>query len=80
LSEKSRVRAKNMQYLYDLIFVKFLNKKIFEKKYFDSFKYEDLNKGDILFRENEKLDYVYLIVEGNLDLYIRKNIFTLMMI
>ena len=76
LSEKTRVRAKNMQYLYDLIFVKFLSKQIFEKKYFDSFKYEDRNKGDILFRENEKLGYLYLIVEGKLDLYIKRNIIT----
>jgi len=74
LSEKSRVKMKNIQYIYDLLFGKFLNKQIFEKKYFDHFKYEELNKGEILFKENQNLEYIYLIVEGNLDLFVKKNI------
>lgn len=46
-------------------------------KYFDYFKYGELNKGDILYRENDKIDYVYFIIEGQLDLTIRKNLFTI---
>ncbi len=74
LSEKNRINTRNMHYLYDLLFGKFMNKQIFEKRYFEYFKYEELNKGDVLFKENEKLDFMYLIVEGNLDLCIKRNI------
>jgi len=77
LSEKKKLRISNCQFLFDLIFEKFLIKKNFEMKYFDNFKYGELNKGDVLYKENDKIDYVYIIIEGQLDLTIKKNLFTI---
>jgi hypothetical protein len=77
LSEKKKLRISNCQFLFDLIFDKFLIKKNFEIKYFDNFKYGELNKGDVIYKENDKVDYVYFIIEGQLDLNIKKNLFTI---
>ena len=59
-------------YLFDKI-----PQKKFEKKYFSWFILETYNKGDILFKENGKLEYVYFIKEGNVKLLTSKSMLEL---
>jgi hypothetical protein len=70
LEKKTSFLSKN--YLFDKI-----PPKKFEKKYFSLFIYETYNKGDILFKENDKLEYVYFIKEGNVKLLSTKSILEL---
>ena len=67
LEKKIAFLGKN--YLFDKI-----APKKFIKRYFDLFKLETYNKGDILFEEAGELDYVYLIKEGNVNLLTSKSI------
>ena len=67
LEKKTAFLGKN--YLFDKI-----APKKFIKKYFDLFKLETYNKGDILFEEAQPLDYIYFIKEGNVNLLTSKSI------
>ena len=51
--------------------MKFVN---FKDKYYKLFSYEKYYNGDILFLEGEKVEYIYFIQEGNVQLYISKSI------
>ena len=46
----------------------------FRKKYYNLFLCEKYYNGDILFKEGEKIKYIYFIKEGNIQLYITKSI------
>ena len=70
LEKKTSFLSKN--YLFNKI-----PPKKFEKKYFSLFIYETYHKGDILFKENDKLQYVYFIKEGNVKLLSSKSILEL---
>lgn len=70
LEKKTSFLSKN--YLFNKI-----PPKKFEKKYFSLFIYETYHKGDILFKENECLQYVYFIKEGHVKLFSSKSILEL---
>ena len=59
----------NKNYLFNKI-----SPKRFIKRYFNLFILETYNKGDILFEENNELEYIYFIKEGNVDLLTSKSI------
>ena len=48
--------------------------KKFVRRYFNLFTLETYMKGDILFNENDDLEYVYFIKEGNVNLFTSKSI------
>ena len=70
LEKKTSFLSKN--YLFNKI-----PQKKFEKRYFSLFIYETYHKGDILFKENDKLQYVYFIKEGHVKLLSSKSILEL---
>ena len=47
---------------------------IFRKKYYKLFTLEKYYNGDILFKEGEKIKYIYFIKEGNVQLNLSKSI------
>ena len=53
--------------------------KKFVRRYFNLFILETYNKGDVLFKENENLEYVFFIKEGNINLLTSKSILELEM-
>ena len=67
LERKTAFLCKN--YLFEKI-----PQKKFEKKYFSWFILETYHKGDILFKENSKLEYVYFLKEGSVKLLTSKSI------
>ena len=70
LERKTAFLSKN--YLFNKI-----PQKKFEKRYFSWFILEKYHKDEILFRENDKLEYVYFIKEGNVKLVTSKSILEL---
>jgi hypothetical protein len=49
--------------------------KHFENHYFDFFEYEEVKANEYLFKENEPIEYIYLLKKGKVELSINKNIF-----
>ncbi len=72
-----KIESRKIDFLYEIIFEKFLTRKMFEKNYYKSFIYEHFNKGHILFKEKENIDSVYIIFNGKLELSFEKNYFML---
>ena len=70
LERKTAFLSKN--YLFDKI-----PQKKFEKRYFSWFIFETLHRGDILYKENDKLEYVYFIKQGNFKIITSKSILEL---
>jgi len=62
-------------FLYENFFFKRINKTVFCKKYFNEFIHKEFLQGDHLFTENEAVDYLYFIKEGEVRLYCNKNLF-----
>ncbi len=46
----------------------------FEKKFLNFFVYEELYKNEIIFKENNPVDYVCFIEESSGEIYINKNV------
>ena len=67
LERKTAFLGKN--YLFNKI-----TPKKFVKRYFNLFELETYNKGDILFKENANLEYIYFIKEGYVNLLTSKSI------
>lgn len=77
LKEKLKIESGKMNFLYDSIFNKILNRNHFEKKYYKSFIYQEFTKGHVLFKEKDNFDYIYIIYQGKIDLSFEKNYFML---
>ena len=71
---KSIVLEKKIFNLYSSHFFKQMKYINFKKKFFKLFSYNKYNKDDILFTEGEKVQYVYFIQEGTVQLYTSKSI------
>ena len=73
-SEKNAFLEKKVEFLQNNFFFKKISVRKFEKNYYCWFFLDTYTKGDILFQENQKLDYIYFIQEGNVQLYSNKSI------
>ena len=71
---KSIVLEKKIFNLYSSHFFKQMKYINFKKKFFKLFSYNKYYKDDILFTEGEKVQYVYFIQEGTVQLYTSKSI------
>ena len=67
-AEKKLAMQNKVHFLNTRFFLKYINLKIFSKKYFNLFVYEKYLHGYTLFRENEELNYVYFIEDGLVEL------------
>ena len=67
-NEKKLAMQNKINFLNNRFFFKNINIKRFEKKYFNLFVYEKYLNGNILFKENEMLNYVYFIEDGLVEL------------
>jgi len=71
--EKIKLRNTYKDFLYSSLFKDFLKKVDFDKKYFESFIYEEYSKNNVIIKEKEDMQYVYFIFEGSFLLKSRKN-------
>jgi len=74
LVEKERLTHKEIQFLMDNFFFKNVKYKAFSSTYYFNFKFDEYQKDTILFKENEPVDCIYFIKEGEVELTINKNI------
>ena len=77
LAKKAIIQERKTAFLNKNYLFNKIPQKKFEKKYFSWFILEHYNKGDILFNENDKLEYVYFIKEGSCRLLTSKSILEL---
>ena len=61
--------------IHNFIFQKV--QKHFESHYFNFFEFEEVNANNYLFKENDQVEYLYLLKNGMVELTINKNIFKL---
>ena len=66
--EKKLAMQNKIIFLNTRFFFKNINLKRFSRKYFNLFVYEKYLNGTILFKENEPLNYVYFIEDGQVEL------------
>ena len=67
-AEKKLAMQNKITFLNNRFFFKNINLKKFARKYFNLFIYEKYLNGMILFKENEPLNYVYFIEDGQVEL------------
>ena len=72
--EKSKIIKKQLIVLLKNFYFNKINPKKFEKKYFGYFIRNIYKKGDIVFKEDEKPQFVYFIEDGRVELSTTKNI------
>lgn len=77
LKHKLKIEEKKLNFLYKSFFNRFINKFYFEKKYYACCIYQEFTKGHILFKENENLDYVYILHSGKINLEFKRNYYFL---
>ena len=70
---KLYMREQALFLIHNFIFQKI--QKHFELHYFNFFEFEEVKPNQFLFHENDKVEYIYLLKEGIVELTINKNIF-----
>lgn len=71
-AEKKLVMENKINFLHSRFFFSKIALKRFEKKYFNLFILESYINGNIIFNENDPINYVYFIEEGVIELYSSK--------
>jgi CRP-like cAMP-binding protein len=71
--EKQRLTLKEISFLADNYFFTPIQKKIFEKRFFNHFIYEEHYRGERIINENEEIQFIYFIKEGEVELTINKS-------
>ena len=72
--EKQKLTMREIDFLVKNFFFQGIINQYFEKKFLNFFVYEEVYKNEIIFRENNPVDYVYFIKEGSCEIFINKNI------
>ena len=75
LIEDERQKAKEETFLIENYFFRNITRNIFDRKYFNNFIKEEFKRGKILFNQNERVDNIYFVRQGELELSINRNYF-----
>ena len=75
--EKQRLTAKEISFLIDSFIFRNIPFGIFEKKIFNLFIFEEKIKDEIIIKENEEVNYLYFIKDGDIELSVNKNLIEL---
>ena len=78
--EKIKLNNKKLRFFIENFFFQRINILNFEKKYFSLFIANYYTKGDVIFNEDQKADFVYFIEEGIVELTTSKNIVEIQML
>ena len=71
------MKYNEQMFLYENFFFRKINKTMFCKKYFNEFIYKEFAQGEKLFSENDPVDFLYFIKEGEVKLHSDKNVLQL---
>lgn len=72
VNEKNRKKFFNVIYSYNIF--QYISRYVFEKKYFNFFKYKKCERNEILVQENEKNENMFFIINGEFELSTSRNI------
>lgn len=75
--EKQKIKTRDIVYLTDNFFFGSINKKIFEKKYYEKFELKTYSFESILFREKENPEKLFIVKEGIIEISLNKNLLEL---
>ena len=78
--EKIKLIHKTVRFFLENFFFHKINHYNFGKKYFSFFIANNYVKGDVLFTENQKADFVYFIEDGIVELSSSKNVIEMQML
>ena len=73
-NQKTKIKAEQINFLVQNFFFTSISKYIFEKLYYDLFDFENYKINEIIVKENSKVDYLYFIKSGKVDLYSNKTV------
>ena len=73
-NQKTKIKAEQINFLVQNFFFTSISKYIFEKLYYDLFYFENYKINEIIVKENSKVDYLYFIKSGKVDLYSNKTV------
>lgn len=72
VNEKNRKKFFTVIYSYNIF--QYISRYVFEKKYFNFFKYKKCERNEILVKENEKNENMFFIINGEFELSTSRNI------
>jgi CRP-like cAMP-binding protein len=72
--EQQRLTQKEVNFFLENFFFTSVQKKAFEKRYFNQFVCEDFFRGSVIFTEGEEMKYLYIVKEGEIELSICKSL------
>jgi len=75
--EKQKIKTKEIIYLTDNFFFSSINKKVFKKKFYERFNLKTYSSNNVLFKEKETPEKLFLIKEGIIEISLNKNIIEL---
>ena len=73
-NEKSTIKSEQMNFLTQNFFFSSIGKFVFEKLYYDLFDFETYKINEEITKENSKVDYIYFIKSGKVNLISNKSI------
>lgn len=76
INEKRNIREMEIERIHQNTFFQYLRKATFAKKFFYELDLIELTKGEYLYKEDDTVEYIYIIKEGNFEVTMEgKNIF-----
>ena len=72
--ENKKIKLKELSFIFDNFFFTSIVKRKFDREYFPFFIREIHKKGELLFTENDQVNYIYFIQEGDIELLSTKSI------
>lgn len=66
--ESKKISKKNSMFLIDNFFFKGISKMMFETRFYPFFNKEFYPKGTVLFRENDEIEKIYFLKEGEVEI------------
>lgn len=71
------MKIKESKYLIECFFYNVISVSTFQKKHFLNFIFSEKQRFDLLYSDDETVDYIYFIKEGEIELSLNKNMIEL---
>jgi len=77
LPERLKFRTKEINFLNDNFFLHGMKRNVFESKYYIEFNCKELKRDKVIIKENEIIDFLYFIKEGEIEISLKCSLFEL---
>ena len=76
-NDKIKFLSKEITFLHTNFFFKSIKHEVFKEKYYNYFIYQDYNKKKTIFSQDENLDHIYFIKEGEIEVSMNCNLISI---